>query len=634
MIRFFRTLAGSRGVAAVLSPALPFVFPAALLVALPGAALAAPPVAALMDDPTPLQAAAEPQQPPAAVLPPAPPARPAQAAPQAPQPAPGPDAPSVEGAAPADPSIETAPQDVDADDNDDIGPRRRQTGAVRFGQDFMLSAGDITDDVVVIGGTATIAGHVMGDLVVIGGAASFASTALVDGDTVIIGGNVRVDEGAMMSGDAVVVGGRFDAPPGFKPGGEEVLVGLGEVGSHLGAVMPWLSRGLFWGRLFVPDLPWNWFVALAAFLLYVAIIAVAENPVQRCVSTLDTKPVTAFMVGLLVLLLAGPALGLLVISIVGVIIVPFALVAMFVAFIVGRVTVAEWLGLRILRPSTMEGRMTPILALAIGFAILCLLYMVPIIGLLMWGMVGVLGIGAVVLATSDAYRAENPRPTPRHPGTVPPIPNPAFPDAGVAGAAGAAQMAATSVAGDAVSGLPPHAGSSGGFAPAAAFAGAEFAGTDPSAAAPPFTPVPPFATAPQASSYAVPFQDMAAYPRASFAERLAAFALDVLLVFLLVAFINGEPDGVFIPLFLAYRIGAWTWKSATLGGVICQLRVTRADGTRLTFADALIRGLSSIFSIIVLGLGCFWVLRDEERQAWHDRVAGTYVVKVPRNFPL
>ena len=26
--------------------------------------------------------------------------------------------------------------------------------------------------------------------------------------------------------------------------------------------------------------------------------------------------------------------------------------------------------------------------------------------------------------------------------------------------------------------------------------------------------------------------------------------------------------------------------------------------------------------------------RDEERQAWHDRVAGTYVVKVPRNFPL
>jgi uncharacterized RDD family membrane protein YckC len=48
----------------------------------------------------------------------------------------------------------------------------------------------------------------------------------------------------------------------------------------------------------------------------------------------------------------------------------------------------------------------------------------------------------------------------------------------------------------------------------------------------------------------------------------------------------------------------------------------------------LIRGLSGIFSIAVFGLGFLWVLRDPERQGWHDRIAGTYVVKVPRNYPL
>ena len=128
---------------------------------------------------------------------------------------------------------------------------------------------------------------------------------------------------------------------------------------------------------------------------------------------------------------------------------------------------------------------------------------------------------------------------------------------------------------------------------------------------------------------------MATLPRAAFAERTAAFVLDAVLVFLLFsAFPGRQPGPVLFATFLAYRIAAWTWKSATLGAVICQLRVTRADGQRLSFADALVRGLSSIFSIVVLGLGCFWVLRDEERQAWHDRVAGTYVVKVPRNFPL
>jgi uncharacterized RDD family membrane protein YckC len=50
--------------------------------------------------------------------------------------------------------------------------------------------------------------------------------------------------------------------------------------------------------------------------------------------------------------------------------------------------------------------------------------------------------------------------------------------------------------------------------------------------------------------------------------------------------------------------------------------------------DALVRGLSGIFSLAVVGLGFLWILRDAERQAWHDKIAGTYVVKVPRNWPL
>jgi uncharacterized RDD family membrane protein YckC len=50
--------------------------------------------------------------------------------------------------------------------------------------------------------------------------------------------------------------------------------------------------------------------------------------------------------------------------------------------------------------------------------------------------------------------------------------------------------------------------------------------------------------------------------------------------------------------------------------------------------DSLVRGLSAIFSLAVLAIGALWILRDPERQAWHDKIAGTYVVRVPRNFPL
>jgi uncharacterized RDD family membrane protein YckC len=92
--------------------------------------------------------------------------------------------------------------------------------------------------------------------------------------------------------------------------------------------------------------------------------------------------------------------------------------------------------------------------------------------------------------------------------------------------------------------------------------------------------------------------------------------------------------GPFFFMLVAYHIGFWTWKATTVGGIIMNLRVIRMDGYRLRFVDSLVRGLSGIFSAIVVGLGFLWILRDPERQAWHDRIAGTYVVKVPRQYPL
>jgi uncharacterized RDD family membrane protein YckC len=129
--------------------------------------------------------------------------------------------------------------------------------------------------------------------------------------------------------------------------------------------------------------------------------------------------------------------------------------------------------------------------------------------------------------------------------------------------------------------------------------------------------------------------DLTSFPRAVFRDRLAAFVLDVILVVLVYQILDVfRHDNTVFLLLLAYHIGFWAWKGATVGGIICQLRVVRVDGAPLSLADALVRGLSSIFSLAVLGIGCLWILRDPERQAWHDKIAGTCVVKVPRNWPL
>jgi uncharacterized RDD family membrane protein YckC len=124
-------------------------------------------------------------------------------------------------------------------------------------------------------------------------------------------------------------------------------------------------------------------------------------------------------------------------------------------------------------------------------------------------------------------------------------------------------------------------------------------------------------------------------PHASFLDRACGIALDVALVLITNNALDlARHEGPLVMLLLAYHIVFWTWKGTTIGGIICQLRVTRIDGEPLRFIDSLVRGLSGIFSIAVLGLGCFWILRDPERQAWHDKIAGTYVVKVPRHYPV
>jgi uncharacterized RDD family membrane protein YckC len=85
---------------------------------------------------------------------------------------------------------------------------------------------------------------------------------------------------------------------------------------------------------------------------------------------------------------------------------------------------------------------------------------------------------------------------------------------------------------------------------------------------------------------------------------------------------------------LAYFTGMWAWKGTTIGGIVIGLKVVRVDGDPVTFAVALVRALAAAFSIVVLFLGFLWIAWDAERQGWHDKIAGTVVLKLPRGTPL
>jgi uncharacterized RDD family membrane protein YckC len=70
----------------------------------------------------------------------------------------------------------------------------------------------------------------------------------------------------------------------------------------------------------------------------------------------------------------------------------------------------------------------------------------------------------------------------------------------------------------------------------------------------------------------------------------------------------------------------WSASGKTPGMALLGVRVVRADGGPAGSRNALIRILVLPFSIVLLLIGCVWMLFQRERRAWHDLAAGTAVV--------
>ena len=74
-----------------------------------------------------------------------------------------------------------------------------------------------------------------------------------------------------------------------------------------------------------------------------------------------------------------------------------------------------------------------------------------------------------------------------------------------------------------------------------------------------------------------------------------------------------------------YDIAFWTLAGQTPGKQLVGVRVVRTDGRRIEFGRAVVRRLGYILSSL-LYLGFLWILFDNRRQGWHDKLADTIVV--------
>ncbi len=66
----------------------------------------------------------------------------------------------------------------------------------------------------------------------------------------------------------------------------------------------------------------------------------------------------------------------------------------------------------------------------------------------------------------------------------------------------------------------------------------------------------------------------------------------------------------------------------TPGMTAMKIKLIGTDGTYpVGYGKGLLRWIGMIISAAVILLGYVWILIDKKNQGWHDKIAGTYVVK-------
>ena len=507
--------------------------------------------------------------------------------------------------------------------------------AVSIGGNTFVGPGAIVgSDAVAVFGRVTVQGRVKGEVVsVLGGA---KVNGRVGRNVVAVLGNLDLGPDAVIEGDIVIIGGRLTKDPKAEVHGDEVyLPFFGDMG-HLDWLVTWITRCAMWGRMLAFDdrLAWAWAVALGFVAFYTLLSFVFRGAIDRCAQTLITRPGKTLLSSILTALLLPIATALLCVIVIGIPVVPFLFMAILCGTLFGKAVMLACIG----RPFTRLFGDGPLghtaVSVFVGGMLVMLLYTVPVLGGLLFKLLGWLGLGAVTYTLLLASRREKLAAAAAGPVAARPVPPPS-----------ASAPTTMAFIAPAVAATPRPMSVSGGFSGSGIVA-AEIPATA-EVVPPPIAPAPlaplPVPTVQPVRPVSTPPAVPVAWERAGFFIRLGALAIDGVLIGMIVGFasstlprflsLHDGPGGVLIALAI-YGAVMWKTKGTTIGGIICGLKVVRADQREIDWATAIVRALGCFLSLAVAGLGFIWVAFDDDKQSWHDKIAGTTIVRVPKGTAL
>jgi uncharacterized RDD family membrane protein YckC len=122
------------------------------------------------------------------------------------------------------------------------------------------------------------------------------------------------------------------------------------------------------------------------------------------------------------------------------------------------------------------------------------------------------------------------------------------------------------------------------------------------------------------------------WPRmAAWAIDMGAIVIGVLIFANRLIFVSSGPAAPFVLWFAVFLYFTVCNKLGdSIGKAILGLKVVSVDERPIDWPRATLRSIFWLVGLASLGLGLLWIIWDEKRQGWHDKLSGTMVVKSER----
>ena len=239
---------------------------------------------------------------------------------------------------------------------------------------LLIEADRTVDTAVIFNGRATVEGTVREDLFVMNGDTEISGT--VNGDVVVFNGDVAVLSGAEIGGDLVT-----QSTPQVEAGatirGSQTNIATKfdyDVGAFAGRFVWWLGY------------------TVSVLILGLLLLAFAPHLDEAVVETIRARLGSSIGWGVALFFLLPIAAILLLVTVVGIPLGLFVMLALALIYTIGYAVATHGVGRLVMRSSSRN------VAFLIGLVILRALALIPVVGGLLWLLASVWGLGLLAVA--------------------------------------------------------------------------------------------------------------------------------------------------------------------------------------------------------------------------------------------